>query len=74
MMNTNADPCEDFYEFTCGGFLNSTKIPEGEMRWSRFKDAIEAMKVRERDLLEDAEVDSFDTPEMKTLVTVKNFY
>jgi len=27
-MNSNIDPCEDFYQFTCGKFLEETLIPD----------------------------------------------
>ena len=29
----NVDPCEDFYQFTCGRILNSTTKPETFFTW-----------------------------------------
>lgn len=28
-MDENADPCENFYTFACGNYINTTEIPEG---------------------------------------------
>ena len=27
-MDSNIDPCDNFYGFTCGGFIDNTKIPQ----------------------------------------------
>jgi predicted metalloendopeptidase len=35
-MDLNADPCEDFYQYTCGNWANTTKIPEGKDQYSTF--------------------------------------
>ena len=35
-MDLTADPCDDFFRFSCGGWMDNNAIPEGRNKWGRF--------------------------------------
>jgi len=70
MMNATADPCEDFYEFACGNFLEETVIPDHKTRVGTFSVLRDKLNERLRTLFESDK----KGPEPKIFDSVRNFF
>jgi endothelin-converting enzyme/putative endopeptidase len=53
-MDKSADPCVDFYQFSCGGWLKSNPIPPDQASWGRFNELAERNRAELRGILENA--------------------
>jgi putative endopeptidase len=51
-MDRTADPCTDFYQYACGGWLKNNPIPSDQAKWGRFNELIENNRRILRDILE----------------------
>ncbi|CAJ0605809.1 unnamed protein product, partial [Cylicocyclus nassatus] len=68
-LNFSVNPCEDFYEFTCGKWIASHPIPEDKTSYSHFVILNDKVQKKMRDLLE-----SNDVNESKAVSALKAFY
>src|SRR5580698_2312552 len=53
-LDRTADPCVDFYQFACGGWIQNNPIPPDRARWDRHAEIDDRNKLAIKAVLDEA--------------------
>lgn len=56
-MNMDVEPCQDFWNFACGGWIENNEIPEAKSRWGKFYELRDAVDKSVRKIVEAPEAE-----------------
>ena len=72
-IDSSVDPCDDFYTFSCGGWIRRNPIPKSYNDYSTFTKLSKVIEGELRDLLQ-ASNRSHDGPRNEALLKTRDFY
>uniref|UniRef100_A0A8C4M1Z1 endothelin-converting enzyme 1 n=1 Tax=Equus asinus asinus TaxID=83772 RepID=A0A8C4M1Z1_EQUAS len=65
-LDRGMSPCEDFYQFSCGGWIRRNPLPDGRSRWNTFNSLWDQNQAILKHLLENTTFNSSSEAERKT--------
>ncbi len=66
-IDKTADPCVDFYQYSCGSWMKNNPVPADKSRWGRFDELAEHNLYILRDILNDAKAPGKHSPTEKMI-------